>query len=172
MRHFRPAAVLGVLGLVAAGDAPAADTARQSRTSLGEAIREALDATPQLLSGVTGVSRPQDDLYADEIARDLDLLDRTAPRLFDPARRGIGPPDAPPRIAIFTREGCAACAAALDDLRRLAQKLGFRATVFDITQDTGLARELGLDTAPSYVMRDRILRGAMPAIVLERYLTD
>jgi len=58
------------------------------------------------------------------------------------------------------------------DLRALAERLGFRATVFDIEEDAGLARDLGLDVAPSYVMRDRMLRGTMPAIVLERYLSD
>jgi hypothetical protein len=33
-------------------------------------------------------------------------------------------------------------------------------------------RLLGLDMVPSYVFPDQMLRGAIPAIVLERYLSD
>ena len=54
----------------------------------------------------------------------------------------------------------------------LATRSGFRAALFDIGKDAALARALGLDTAPSYVLPDKILRGAMPAIVLDRYLGD
>jgi hypothetical protein len=39
-------------------------------------------------------------------------------------------------------------------------------------RDAALVRDLGLDMAPSYVLRDRMLRGAMPAIVLDRYLSE
>jgi hypothetical protein len=55
-------------------------------------------------------------------------------------------------------------------LRELAARLGLRVSLFDMGRDADLAARLGLDMAPSYVMRDRLLRGAMPAIVLERYL--
>ena len=48
--------------------------------------------------------------------------------------------------------------------------MGFRATLFDMDRDAALARDLGLDMAPSYVLPDRMLRGAMPSLVLERYL--
>jgi hypothetical protein len=150
----------------------AQDAAPQSRTPLGEAIRAALVATPELLSEVTRPVPDPIDLYAEDAARDLDLLERAAPRLFDPARAGLGPEGAPVRIALFTRDACEACASATVDLRALADRLGFRATVFDIEDRADLARELGLDMAPSYVMSDRILRGEMPAIVLERYLSD
>ncbi|MGM0661794.1 MAG: hypothetical protein ACQEUH_11540 [Pseudomonadota bacterium] len=161
-----------VLGMGPCIAAAAQDTAPQSRAPLGEAIREALIATPEILSEVTRPPPEPIDLYADDAARDLDLLDRSAPRLFDPAQPGIGPEGAPVRIAIFTRADCAACASAKADLRALANRLGFRAAVFDIEDHADLARNLDLDLAPSYVMSDRMLRGAMPAVVLERYLTD
>lgn len=153
-------------------DAAAQDAAPQSRTPLGEAIREALIATPEVLTGITGAAPAPIDLYAEDAARDLDLLDRAAPRLFDPKHPAIGPEGASIRIAIFTRDDCPVCADAMADLRGLADRLGFRATVLDIADHAGLARDLGLDMAPSYVMRDRMLRGAMPAIVLERYLEE
>lgn len=169
MRHVCLGIVLGLAPSIAAA---AQDTAPQSRAPLGEAIREALIATPEVLSEVTRPPPEPIDLYAEDAARDLDLLQRAAPRLFDPAQPGIGPESAPVRIAIFTRADCEECASAMADLRAVANRLGLRATVFDIEDHANLARDLGLDLAPSYVMRDRIVRGEMPAIVLERYLSD
>jgi hypothetical protein len=171
MRYFGPGAAV-LCGLSLALPATAQGTAPQSRAPLGEAIRQALIATPEVLSEVTRRVPAPVDLYAEDAARDLALLDRAAPRLFDPAHAGIGPEGAPIRIAFFTRADCAACRSAMTDLRALADRLGFRAAVFDIQKDEGIARDLGLDMAPSYVMRDRMLRGAMPTVVLERYLTE
>lgn len=171
MRHLRVgAAVLCALSL--ADPAVAQEAAPQSRAPLGEAIRKALIATPEVLSEVTRPAPEPIDLYAEDAASDLRVLDRAAPRLFHPEQPGIGPEGAPTRIAIFTRADCATCGSAMADLRALADRLGFRATVFDMDKDAGLARDLGLDVAPSYVMADRMLRGEMPAIVLERYLTE
>ncbi len=163
------AALLTVAAVTAAG---AQDVPSTSRSPLGEAIRAALIATPDLLSGLTATPRPPLDLYGAEIARDLDLLARAAPRLFDPDRPGLGPAGAPTRIAFFTRADCADCATAQAELQALAARMGFRATLFDMDRDADLARDLGLDMAPSYVLPDRMLRGAMPTIVLERYLTE
>jgi hypothetical protein len=171
MRHLRLGAAV-LCGLSLAAPAVAQDVAPQSRAPLGEAIRKALIATPEVLSEVSRPAPEPIDLYAEDAASDLRILDRAASRLFDPEQPGIGPDGAPTRIAIFTRADCATCGSAMADLRALADRLGFRATVFDIEEDAGLARDLGLDVAPSYVMRDRMLRGDMPAIVLERYLTD
>lgn len=171
MRHLRLGAAV-LCGLSLAAPAVAQGTWPQSRAPLGEAIRKALIATPEVLSEVIRPDPAPIDLYAEDAARDLRILDRAAPRLFDPERSGIGPEGAPIRIALFTSADCAACGSAMTDLRALADRLGFRATVFDIEKDASLARDLGLDMAPSYVMGDRILRGAMPTIVLERYLSE
>lgn len=171
MRHPRLGAAV-LCGLSLAAPAVAQGTWPQSRAPLGEAIRKALIATPEVLSEVTRPDPAPIDLYAEDAARDLRILDRAAPRLFDPERPGIGPEGAAIRIAFFTRAGCAACGSAMTNLRALADRLAFRATVFDIEKDASLARDLGLDMAPSYVMGDRILRGAMPTIVLERYLSE
>lgn len=162
------AALATTTAVTAAG---ARDVPATSRSPLGEAIRIALIATPDLLSGLKTPPRPPPDLYGDAIERDLALLDRLAPRLFDPDRRALGPPGTPIRIAFFTREACAGCAAAQAELQALATRIGFRATLFDMRRDAGLACDLGLDTAPSYVLPRIMLRGAMPVIVLERYLS-
>ena len=159
---------LAVLALLACTAATAQDAPQHTRTTLGEAIREVLIASPTLLAGLSAPSPVES--YADEIARDLDILDRAAPRLFDAARRSLGPEGVPVRIAFFTRADCPSCATARAELQALATRMGFRATLFDMDRDAALARDLGLDMAPSYVLPDRMLRGAMPAIVIERYL--
>lgn len=169
MRRARLAA--GLLALLASA-AQAQQAPLQSRDPLGAAIRDALIAAPDLLAPLTGAPPAPAALYADEIARDRALLRRLAPRLFDPERRGLGPADAPTRIALFTRSGCPDCDRAAEELRALATRLGFRAALFDIEADAALARALGLDMAPSYVLPDRILRGLMPALVLDRYLAE
>ncbi|MDF0600059.1 hypothetical protein P1J78_04875 [Psychromarinibacter sp. C21-152] len=114
-------------------------------------------------------------IYAEEIAADLALIAAQAERLFDPDRPGLGPADAPVRIAFFTGAGCTDCPRARAELAALAARLGVRAAVFDVSDspaDAALMDRLTLDTLPSYVMRDGLIRGAMPAMVLERYLTS
>jgi len=168
--HLLGAALLG--GLLLPCAATAQDTGPQSRPPLGTAIRELLIATPELLSEITGLSRAAPDLYGEEAARDLDTLDQMAAQLFNPSQPGFGPTDAPTRLAFFTAEDCPDFTRAEEELRALAERLGFRVAVFDIGPDAALARSLGLDMVPSYVLPDMMLRGAMPDIVLERYLTE
>lgn len=162
--------VLAFAVLLGATPVAAQDLPRQSRNVLGEAIRDVLIDTPALLTGLR--APPPLDLYRDEIDRDLDLLSRAAPRLFDPERPSLGPDGAPVRIALFIRADCTPCDDARTELAALAARMGFRATLFDMEQDAALARTLGLDEAPSYVLPDKMLRGAMPAIVLGRYLSE
>jgi hypothetical protein len=141
-----------------------------TRDPLGEAIRETLIATPALLAPLRAPAPAPINLYADDIARDLDLLAREAPHLFAPGLPGFGPEDATGRLAFFTAPDCPDCAQAEAELRALAGRIGLRVNVFDMGRDADLAARLGLDMAPSYVLPDRLLRGAMPAFVLERYL--
>lgn len=169
---MRPACLAaGLLALLATG-AGAQQAAMQIHDPLGAAIRDTLIAAPELLAPLTGAPPAPAALYADAIARDRALLSRLAPRLFDNERPGLGPADAPTRIALFTRADCPDCARAAEELRALATRLGFRAARFDIEADATLASALGLDMAPSYVLPDRILRGHMPALVLDRYLAE
>lgn len=113
------------------------------------------------------------DIYAEEIAADRALLAAEAGALFDSARPGLGPADAPVAIALFTGPGCAACAPATAELEELATRLGVRAVLIDTgadPADAALMRRLGLDLLPSYALPWGMIRGAMPAVVLERYL--
>ena len=84
---MRPALIGAVL--LAGSAALAQDVPRQTRSPLGAAIRDVLVASPDLLAALR--AQPPGGLYAGEIARDRALLDRLAPRLFDPARPALGP---------------------------------------------------------------------------------
>ncbi|MGI3165643.1 hypothetical protein [Pseudooceanicola sp. 200-1SW] len=42
----------------------------------------------------------------------------------------------------------------------------------ELAAQAALFARLDLDTAPSYVMADRLIRGAMPGVVLRRYLSE
>lgn len=167
MSNARLAAVAVALWLTAA---QAIAEPPMTRAPLGEAIRETLIATPALLAPLSAPEPAPINLYADDIARDLDLLAREAPHLFAPGLPGFGPEDATRHLALFTAPDCPDCAQAEAELRALAGRIGLRVNVFDLDRDADLAARLGLDMAPSYVLPDRLLRGAMPAFLLERYL--
>ncbi|SMX44809.1 hypothetical protein [Maliponia aquimaris] len=112
------------------------------------------------------------DPYAEDIASDLARI-AAEDSLFDPSRTGFGP-DGVPVIAILTGPDCPDCAAALTALEALVTRLGVRAAVVDTAhpEDAAIMTRLGLDTLPSYVMPDRLIRGDMPVLVLERYLSE
>lgn len=105
------------------------------------------------------------DLYADERQGDLDLIARHAPALF--GKQGAV-------IAMFSGPDCDSCAAAWADLQDMARAQGVSARLLDTAEpeNAALMQVLTLDTLPSYVMRDRLIRGEMPAFVLGRYLTE
>lgn len=110
------------------------------------------------------------EIYADEAAADRALIARHAAALFDPARPGHGPEEAPVAIVLFTGPDCAECASAEAELAALAGRLSVRATVIDTARDSqgaALMATLGLDLLPSYVTPSAMIRGAMPIIVLE-----
>ena len=112
------------------------------------------------------------DMYADEKAADLARIGGRA-ALFDPDLPGLGP-EAAPVIVMFHGPGCPECAQALAELEQLTHALQIRAVVLDVSDQTNAAdmAALGLDMLPSYVMRDRLIRGQMPRFVLERYLSE
>mgnify|MGYP001028999515 FL=1 len=113
---------------------------------------------PELLLGTA----PQPDLYADEKAADLARIADHGQELF-----GVWP--APRRIALFTSPECATCRTAEAELTALANDLGWQVITHPF--DGPLARTLDLPDAPFYVLPDLLIRGAMPAPVLRRYLT-
>jgi hypothetical protein len=141
-----------------------------SRAVLGAEIRRLLSAEPEIVARALAAPPVVASPYRDAIARDLDTIGALSARLFSPDRPGFGPRGARAVIALFTRADCARCARAEAELRALAEEIGVRATLFDIDADADLATRLELDVAPSYVMADRMLRGHMPTVVLDRYL--
>ncbi|WP_108723459.1 thioredoxin domain-containing protein [Roseovarius salinarum] len=159
--------------------------AQSSFSDLDAAERAALHAEIRaLLLDEPGLARPAsraldppqppraEEIYAEEIARDLGAISERRDRLFGAGLPGFGPADAARRIALFTRKDCPACARAEADLRAMARARPLRVTVLDMEANADLARDLGLDTAPSYVLPDMMLRGHIPKVVLRRYLDD
>ncbi len=151
--------------------------------SLAACILLALPASPPAAQDAGALDRLRDlaapevpaagDIYADEIAADLALIAAEEEALFGPGRPGYGPEGAPARIVLFTGPDCEDCAAAEDELAALVRDLEVRAAIIDIAADpagAALMKRLSLDLLPSYVMRDGMIRGAMPAIVLKGYL--
>ncbi|WP_417209942.1 hypothetical protein [Antarctobacter sp.] len=112
------------------------------------------------------------DLYSDEKQADLAGIARQD-TLFDPASPGFGPAGGPV-LALFIGPDCPDCDAALAELKQISQDLGIRVTLLETTDPENAATmaALGLDVLPSYVMRDRMIRGHMPAFVLERYIIE
>ncbi|MBT9382413.1 thioredoxin domain-containing protein [Pseudooceanicola sp. CBS1P-1] len=56
------------------------------------------------------------------------------------------------------------------DLAQLRSRAETPAMVETVARQADLFGELGLDTVPSYVMNDKLIRGAVPTVVLEHYL--
>ncbi|MEQ9257897.1 MAG: hypothetical protein RIG84_02230 [Roseovarius sp.] len=143
----------------------------EERAIFGNEIREALLGVPELLPRHLARRAPEAaELYADEIENDLARIAAQEAALFGAGLPGFGPEGAAQRIALVTTPDCAACAEAEAELRSLARRFDLRVTLVTLTP--GLAESLDLDTAPSYVMPDRMLRGHIPPIVLERYLSE
>ncbi|MBV7393163.1 hypothetical protein [Mameliella sediminis] len=105
------------------------------------------------------------DPYADERQSDLALIARHAPDLFG-AEGAV--------IAMFIGPDCPTCANAGQDLRAMAKERGLDIRIHDSADPkvADLMAALGLDVLPSYVMKDRLIRGDMPAFVLARYLSE
>lgn len=119
-------------------------------------IRALLLDEPQIVDRALAGPSP----FADAVDNDLAAIDRNADTLFanDAA------------LALFTAPNCPDCDRALDELRTLADALGLSFTLHDMQENAGLAADLGLDTAPSYVLPRMMVRGHVPPVVLRRYL--
>lgn len=115
------------------------------------------------------------EAYADEIASDLARIKAETPALFHDPRDALGTGSGAAAITLFIGPDCPDCARARAELATLAEAMDLRAHVIDVSknaEDAALLARLTLDTLPSYVMPDKLIRGHMPAFVLERYLTE
>ena len=116
-----------------------------------------------------------DELYAEDIAADLERIGLEAQALFASNGPIIGDPTGPVMMALFIDDTCDDCDLASDELTTVLQKLGSAARVFDLSKDPNaqaIMDRLTLDTVPAYVMSDRMIRGHMPPFVIERYLSE
>lgn len=104
------------------------------------------------------------DLYAEDKANDLARIRAETDRLFPKGER----------IALFVGPDCPDCVNAGAELSDVAKKTGTAIREIDIAdpRNAELMQRLTLDVVPSYAMPDRLIRGHMPAFVLERYLTE
>lgn len=147
-----------------------ADTSFESLTPTERAIlraeiRALLLFDPEI---VQNALTPPPNLYADDIADDLSLIRAHETALFGENAAGFGPKAAAVTLAVFIAPDCPDCDATLADLRALADTMSLRITLHDISGET--ARALLLDVAPSYVLPKMMIRGAMPAALLARYI--
>ena len=169
-------AALAILGLACPASVGATDftaLTEQERSIFHQEIRQVLLSLPDLPHRDGPARVPaRFDPYAEDIADDLARIAAHADALFSPDLPGFGAADAPLAVAFFTAPDCPDCARAEAELRSLADRHPIRVTLLDISAHADLAHVLGLDTTPSYVMPDRMLRGHMPAIVLERYFSE
>lgn len=147
----------------------------EDRAVLHDILVEVLADMPDLLADPRldpGMSERMPDPYAEAVAEDLAKIASHGEALFAPTLPGFGMPSAQQVVALFVQDGCTDCARAEADLRALALSHELRVTLIDLDRNGALAESLGLDTAPSYVFPDMMLRGHIPPIVLERYLTQ
>ena len=107
---------------------------------------------------------PAVDIYGTEKNVDRARIEAEADALFGP--------DQSAAIAIFIGPKCPDCAQAAAELRRVTDRLDLTLSVIELDASTRpMFERLNLDSLPSYVMPDRLIRGLMPDFVLEDYLT-
>lgn len=152
----------------------------EARAALGEELRELFHLEPELVRPALGpdpglASDIARGLYAEEIASDLARIEGEAAALFSRERPLIGAADGPVKIALLVGPDCPDCARAEGELAELARRMEVAATVIYVSQrpeDRAMMTRLTLDIVPAYVMSDKMIRGHMPTIVLERYLGE
>jgi hypothetical protein len=134
------------------------------RAAFGAEVRALLLDEPEIVARALRGPDP----YAAEIASDLALIADHADRLFDPATAHLLGDTGPVAMAVFAPPD-SATAAELDDFARAR---GLRIALHPPAQNADLMQALTLDTVPSYVFPQIMVRGAVPPTVLDRYLAQ
>lgn len=135
------------------------------RALLGDEIRQVLRADPDLVRPAFEAPIPTPG-YQDEIDQDRDLLTRLADQIW---ATPVAAPTGAPKLAVITAPDCAPCDAVLDQLTSWAQ--AGRVDLYTLPMNDAAAHALGLDTAPSFIFETMIVRGDVPPVVLEKYLS-
>lgn len=160
-------ALVRAMAVPAHGETDFTSLSARERAIFHDQIRIVLMAYPEL-------ARPDPvapvDLYAEDIANDLALIDANRNALFSPSLPAFGNPESETLVALFVGADCPACDQARATLKALAASHDLRVTLIDAGQHAELADRLGVDTLPFYVFPKMMLRGDMPATVLETYI--
>ncbi len=128
------------------------------RLLLGAEVRAVLLAHPEI---VEKAMNPAPSLYSEAIASDLAMIKAHREQLFGSAD-----------LALIVAPDCEGCARAQAELAALAAAFGLTVNTLDMGQVRNLEQAMQIDTLPFYVLPDMMLRGAMPSVVLERYLSE
>ncbi len=136
----------------------------QAQQAFERELRALLLEEPEIIGRIL-----TQDPYADEKAADKAMLQAMSGALFDPTRAGWGPAGIPVMVMLRAPE-CVPCQEAEHGLQDLAKSRGVRIGILDVTQEPALAQSLGMDTVPSYVFPQMMVRGDVPVFVLEGYL--
>ncbi|MFD2741297.1 disulfide bond formation protein DsbA [Sulfitobacter aestuarii] len=157
------AALLGLLPGLAFAGTDFGNLSAAEREAFGRELRAALLAEPEIVAKALEEPNPVRDAFRQNVEDDLAVLARLAPRLLDGHD-----------IALFTAKDCPDCQRAVKELQDLTEALGVSFILHDLDDPeiAALAAELGLSEAPFYVLPRMILRGQMPAVVLNRYLNQ
>ncbi len=133
------------------------DLTAPERAVFGAEIRALLLDDPQIVAHALDGPSP----YAEAVNSDLAQIAAHRETLFADGAA----------LAIITGPECSACATAMDELRALSDELGITFSQIDSGEHAGMIAALGLESVPSYVLPDMMVRGHVPPIVLRRYLT-
>jgi hypothetical protein len=144
----------------ALGESDIAALTPAERAAFGAEVRALLLAEPEIVQAA--MNPPAPDVYGDAARADIVLLESIAPQVLEGAD-----------IALFTGPDCPDCEAAVAELDAISKASGATFIHHDATDGamSKLIALLEMDVLPFYIMSDRVLRGHMPAVVLERYLT-
>ncbi len=131
------------------------------RAAFNAEMRAALFAFPEVIAEALAAPDYGAAANRQAAADDLDLIKELSSQV-------LGGAD----IALFTARGCAPCVTAQNELQTVTERTGTTFALHDMSRPEGaaLAARFGIPDAPFYVMPDMVLRGHMPAVVLEKYL--
>lgn len=144
----------GALAAPALADTNFEALSESERLLLGAVVREVLLAQPELVA--QALAPPP---YRAQIASDLALIAHHAQAVF-----------AGKDLALFVGADCDSCAAAQTELAALAAARGLKINILILKDYPGIEAAFQIDSLPFYVLPKQMLRGAMPAPVLARFL--
>lgn len=143
------------------------DLTEAERAAFGVEIRALLLDEPDLVGRALEVRQPNAaQIYRDAIDSDLALIESHAGALFTADGATLLGPTGAVAFTSFADPDSPTAAMLAD----FAQAHGLTIALRDPASHGALMAELGLDIVPSHVFPTLMVRGDVPAVVLERYL--